>query len=92
MEKPEQKTKSQAQTNSPTLEELIAIREELENLQNQGLDAIWKQIKKLNEQNAELLNEVKLLRQNLITKIAYGVAIGTIALGLLIAILRSFNN
>jgi hypothetical protein len=86
MEKPEQKIQSQSQTSSPTLEELIAIREELENLQNQGLDAIWKQIKNLNEQNAELLNEVKLLRQSLITKITYGVAIGTIALGIFLAL------
>jgi len=94
MEKPEQKTQSEAkvQSKSPTLDELIAIREELENLQNQGLDTIWKQIKILNEQNAELLIELRLLKMNLVGKIANGVILGTIGLAIFYAILMILFN
>lgn len=87
MEKPEQKTKSQAQTKSPTLDELIAIRQELENLQNQGLDTIWKEIKNFNQQNAELLNELKLLRKTLADQIVNGFIRGTILMGILSGLL-----
>lgn len=60
-----------------TLEEIIAIRRELEHLQDRSLVNIWEQIKDLNKQNAALLKEISLLRKNLAYQIAFSLIIVT---------------
>jgi predicted nucleic acid-binding Zn-ribbon protein len=70
-----------------TLKEIIAIRKELEHLQNRGLANIWEQIKDLNEQNVALLKEVSLLRKNLVEQVAKGFIVASIVLSLIVGLL-----
>jgi hypothetical protein len=71
----------------PTLKKIIAIRKELEHLQNRSLANVWEQIKDLNEQNAVLLKEVSLLRKNLADRVAKGFIIGSIVLCIIVDLL-----
>lgn len=72
-----------------TLNELVAIRQELEHLQDRGLANVWEQIKDLNEQNAALLKEVSLLRKTISDQVAKGFIIGSIVLSIILGLITT---
>lgn len=70
-----------------THQEVVAIRQELQHIQNTNLKNVWEQIKELNEQNALLLQEVTLLRKSMSDQVAKGVVIGSIFLAIVMGVL-----
>lgn len=70
-----------------THQEVVAIRRELQHIQNKNLKNVWEQIKELNEQNALLIKEVTLLRKNMGDQVAKGVIVGSIFLAIVMGAL-----